>query len=312
MSCSGEWTDLSTQVVMTYIDVTRFCAFLVWRNVSATLVVGIISLPASFFPASTAQAESILDQRTKGITGRIVATRAGTVSTQVPGLVKTLKVRVGQRVERGDILAILDTSQLERDLEVARSEVEIARANLAVSKAEQALRKNIFDRQRYLLESAGFNKGKYDDANLSLQIAIANRSRASSEVASRQANLKRKELDIKLSTIRAAYSGIIRRISAQEGTFVTAEEPHILDMLDDTSLEIETDIPVVQFNAFQLGQEFSFHVNGQNLGQARVRAILPEVNRRTQTRPIRLTPLDGSSISKLGLGQDVMIFWQGP
>jgi len=300
------------QVVMTYFGTTRFFALMVWRSISAALVIGIISLPPTFLSLSAAQAEPTMDQRTKGITGRIVASRAGTVSTQVPGLVKTLKVRVGQHVERGDVLAILDTSQLERDLEVARSEVEVARARLTVAKTEQALRKSIFDRLKNLKKSAAFNKGNYDDANLSLQIAIANRSRAGAEVASRQANLKRRELDIKLSTIRAAYSGVIRRISAHEGTFVTAELPHILDMVDDTSLEIETDIPVQQSGAFQPGQEFSFHVNGLNRGQARVRAILPVVNRRTQTRPVRLTPLDSSSISKLGLGRDVMIFRRGP
>ncbi len=295
---------------MTYFDVTRFCNFTVLGYISTRLLVGIIFLSGACLPTSVVLGEPILDERSKGITGRIVASRAGRISTQVPGLVKSMKVWVGQRIERGDVLAILDTSQLEQDLVVLRSELDVAQARATVSMSEQALAKNIFERQKNLKQSAAFNKSRYDDAFLSLQIAIANRAQAAAEVERRKANLKRKELDIKLSTIRAAYGGIVRRLSAQEGSFVTEEEPHILDMIDDTSFEIEIDIPVQQSDEFLSAQEFSFHVNGRKLGQARVRTLLPEVNRRTQTRPIRLIPLDASLISKLGLGQDVMVYWR--
>ena len=109
-----------------------------------------------------------------GITGRLKAWRSGKVSTQIPGLVKALKVPVGARVKVGDILAVLDISRMKQDLAQAKFELAAARAKVNIAKAERDLAQNIFSRQKKLRRSAAFQKARYDEAALKLKISKAN------------------------------------------------------------------------------------------------------------------------------------------
>ncbi|MCF6198755.1 MAG: efflux RND transporter periplasmic adaptor subunit [Hyphomicrobiaceae bacterium] len=244
----------------------------------------------------------------EAIAGRIVAWRSGKVSTQVPGLIKELRVRVGDKVKKGDIIARFDTSQLALDEALEKGALAAARAKVNIAIAQRNLQQNILIRQKRLKRTKVFLISRYDAAVLNVAIAKAGVSAARAEVATKQASLKRKQLDIALSTVKAPYSGIVKKLLTQKGAFVIPEDPHLIELVDTNSLEIEVDIPVRYIHFMKHGEKVSFRLDGQSYA-ARLRAVLPTVNLRSQTRAVRFTPLDISSLKLHAVGQntDVII-----
>ena len=247
-------------------------------------------------------------QEGETIVGRIVAWRSGKVSTQVPGLVRELRVRVGDKVKKGDVLAVFDTSQLLQDVARAEGELAAARAKLKIAIARESLKEKIYTRQKKLKRTSAFRSATYEEAALNLTIEKAGVLAARAQVVIQEANVARKKLDIKLSTVRAPYDGIITRLFTQEGAFVIPEDPHIIELVDDNSLEIEVDIPVRYIHFMKPGQTVDFSLDGKTY-KARLRTILANVNPHSQTRAVRFKPLDIRLLKRHAVGQntDVVI-----
>ena len=252
----------------------------------------------------SAYAPCVQAQEDSSIIGRIVAWRSGKISTQVPGLVKELRVRVGDRVKKGDILAVFDTSQRQLDVARAQGELAAAKSKVKIAKAKMALKENILARQKRLKRTNVFLVSKYDEAVLNHAIAKAEVLAAQAEVTTKQALLKRQKLDIELSTIRAPYSGVVKQLFAQKGAFVIPESPHLLELVDDSSLELEVDMPVSLLHHLKRGDMLKFRLDAK-LYKARLRSVLPTVNMHSQTRAIRLKPLQISILKTHAIGQNI-------
>ena len=245
--------------------------------------------------------------RLSGLTGRAVSWRSGKVSTQIPGLVKSVQVKIGDIVHRGDVLAIMDQVLLESDLLQANSELVETTARASVAKAKMLLKKNILGRQQKLRRSSAFSQSKLDVARLNYKIVEAEYKAAKAKERIQHSIVQRKRLDIMLSTIRAPYDGVIQKIFTQVGAFITPEEPNVLEMIDTKAIEIEVDIAVQDTGNYQKGTEVTFKNNNGQSFRAIVRAQLPVINIRTQTRPVRFTPQDKTIIEKLVIGQEVTL-----
>lgn len=237
------------------------------------------------------------------IVGRIAAWRSGKVSTQVPGLVQKMQVKEGDRVKKGDVIAVFDTSRLKLDVARLEGALATAHSKVDIAIAERNLKQNILMRQAKLKHSRAFLISKYEEAQLKLAIAKAGVKAAKADVATQNAALKRKKLDIALSTIRAPYGGIVKRLFTQQGAFVIPEAPHLVELVDDNSLEIEVDIPVRYVHMLKPGQQVVYRLDGKS-HKARLRAVLPLVNPRSQTRAVRFSPLDLAALKNHAIGQN--------
>ncbi len=242
-----------------------------------------------------------------GLTGRAISWRSGKVSTQIPGLVKSVHVKIGDIVRRGDVLAVMDQVLLESDLLQAKSELAETRARASVAKAKMLLKKNILGRQQKLRRSSAFSQSKLDEARLNYKIAEAEYKAAKARERIQNSIVQRKQLDITLSTIRAPYDGVIQKMFTQVGAFITPEQPNVLEMIDTSAIEIEVDIAVQDTGNYHKGTAVSFKNNNGQPFRAIVRALLPVINIRTQTRAVRFTPLDKTVIANLVIGQEVTL-----
>ena len=102
--------------------------------------------------------------QTAPVIGRLVALQASVVAARVDGPVLAVHVEVGDRVERGDVLAELDVARLQAEYALRQAEVNERMARLEAARAELALARQALDRLTGLRDSAAFSQGRFDDA----------------------------------------------------------------------------------------------------------------------------------------------------
>src|SRR2546429_7074237 len=79
---------------------------------------------------TSAKVEAVEWQSSRSAVGTLIAVRAVTLSSEVPGLVREIGFDSGMVVRRGDMLVKLDSSTEEGPLAAARAEADLARAGL--------------------------------------------------------------------------------------------------------------------------------------------------------------------------------------
>ena len=244
--------------------------------------------------------------QTVPIVGRLVSLRVGDIAARVAGPVESIMVEVGDRVEKGDVLAILDPEILKAELQLTQSELDEAGAELKTWAAEKQVAMTELRRQERLLKSAAFSQAKYEDAQKQVVVAEARVERARANVAIKRSNLQRKQIDVEYAVVRAPYAGVVLRRYTEAGAYVVKGAP-LVRLIDDRTLEVEASVPYKRVNALPPGRKVEFKLDDGSRHQATVRAILPSENPQTRTRTVRLIPKFSGTGRPLAESQSVVV-----
>ena len=215
--------------------------------------------------------------------GYVVARRQAALSTDVQGRLVELRVQEGDRVRSGDILARLDTAQLEASLERARGEIAQARALAEWYQVD-------YDRLATLLQSGTTRRSDYDLAKARLREAQA-------RVDTLQAAARELEVIIEKSSIRAPFDGIVTRKNAEVGEVVSAvggagadARAAIVTLVDSTTLEVQVELAQTSLHAARVGAPVLIFLDAfpENAYSGSVRQIWPTANRQKATVELRV------------------------
>ena len=141
--------------------------------------------------------------------GKLIVDQIGTISSPLTGersvRVEDVPVRMGDRLMKGDQMALLSTLQLMADRLVAQRAFEEAEALASVAKSNVAAAQLTYRRQAGLKGSPSFRRAAYEDAEVALSAAKSQLRSAESSAKRQQAEVGRIDLEIKLARIVAPY-----------------------------------------------------------------------------------------------------------
>ncbi|HJO72572.1 MAG: efflux RND transporter periplasmic adaptor subunit [Rhodospirillales bacterium] len=244
--------------------------------------------------------------QTVPVIGRLVARQAGVVAARARGPVAEIRIDVGDKVDKGAIIAVLVADRLHWERQLRAAQVAEAEAALTTAKTETALKTQELKRMEGLRKSSAFTQARYDDA---LQEVAKARSAAAEVEASRaqaRANLKLAEIDLRYAKIRAPFPGVVSMRHTEVGSYLNVGDP-VITLIDDQRLEIEADVPAERISGLEAGAVVSFRIDGSSLLRATVRAVIPEENPMTRTRAVRFTPNFGGRRAKLATNQSATL-----
>jgi RND family efflux transporter MFP subunit len=115
---------------------------------------------------------------------------------------------IGSRVRQGELLAEIDTPEVDQQLSQARAELNTTQANANLSKITAA-------RYQELIKTDGVSKQEVDNAVGDMEAKLAN-------VRSAEANVRRLEELESFKHIYAPFSGVITRRNVDTGTLINA------------------------------------------------------------------------------------------
>ncbi|NBB69287.1 MAG: efflux RND transporter periplasmic adaptor subunit [Alphaproteobacteria bacterium] len=224
--------------------------------------------------------------QTVPILGRLVAAQRGEVAARVAAAVEALDVQVGDRVAAGDVIAEFDRARLEARAALARARVTGAEAQIAADRAELSLLEQERRRLMRLQESAAFSPAQLEDKRQEIDAAAARLARARAQLEEARADLALAEVDLDDGALRAPYPGVVTERYVSAGDYVTPGEP-VVALLDDTSLEIEADVPSARARHLDRDDQVAVRLDVGPATTARLRAIVPDENPLTRTVAVR-------------------------
>jgi len=244
--------------------------------------------------------------QTVPVIGRLVAQQAGIVAARINGPIEAFRVRVGDRIEAGQTIAVLDAAVIEvrRDLYAGR--LNEARAQLSIEEAQLALARQDHKRLGKLKKSAAFNQARFDDARQKVVIAKAEMRQAETAIAAAKADLGMAEINLYNAEIRAPYAGVVTERLTEAGAYVQIGDP-VIRMIGDRSLEVEADVPFQHLGGLEPGIEVRLRLDDGTEHSAVVRALVPSENPLTRTRAVRFVPSIGKTLRPLAHEQSVTL-----
>ena len=235
-----------------------------------------------FTPADVATVEMKRLVNTIQFSGSLSPIVQTTVKAKVPGDVVKVMVREGQSVAQGQMLAQIDTADLQARLDAQAASLAEARAKLDIALKNRENNQQLL-RQKFISQNA------YDTTASIYEAAEAN-------MRSAEAQLRLAQRAIEDAAIRAPFNGIVAKKIVNPGEKVGIDSP-LFALVDLGVMEIEAPAPASEVPAVRVGQAASFRVDGfaDRTFEGRVERINPmtEQGSRSITLYISVANRDG-------------------
>lgn len=188
------------------------------------------------------------------------------VGSTASGVVKRLSVRVGDRVEKGQLLAELDTDELDARRDQAAA--VLASTGAAARYAEADL-----ERKRALAAQQIVSRSDLELAERIFAVARA-------EARQARANLDLARIQLAHAWIRSPIGGVVASVATQEGETVAASfaAPTFVTIVDLDRLEVWAYVDETDIGRIRTGQEARFSVDTypDREFEGRVAAVYPK------------------------------------
>lgn len=222
------------------------------------------------------------------LTGTVAAREDVAVGTALSGL-KILEVNadVGQRVEKGQVLARLDSVNVQAALRQSEMSLAKARSNLNARQAEWREAQATFNRYRPLANEGAVTPQELDQQRLRLESAQANVQAARAEIAQLQSQLTDSRHQRAKAEITAPVSGIISQRAAEAGALTGSDA--LFHIIQDGEMELAANATADELSVLKTGMPANVRVRGQHEPlSGSIRLISPQMDSGTRLGTVRI------------------------
>ncbi len=278
-------------------------------------------------PVVTTSLKQGSDAETINVAGQVESTDTSTLRSQVSGTVEGLQVQAGDRVQPGEVIAQLDSTDQQLALAEARAQLAEARSELAELK--RGSRKEVIAQRRAAVQAATAREAEARDnlrrierlveqgaladralieARTAIDTAVSDRLAATAQLAEAQAGPRPDEIAAEEAKVAAQEAAVRQAMVAVErtqivatsggvvndrlvnlGDYVESADP-ILEIVDNARVDILMQVP--EKLAADVKPGLSIRLTSRALPgwsrTAAIDALLPTTNNSTRRRPARI------------------------
>ena len=170
-----------------------------------------------------------------------------TLKSKVGGEVELVPLREGQDVREGEVLARIDTRNLQAQYDRQLAAVDRARADLDLATLNR-------DKNRVLLDQHYISQNTYEATESAYAGMVANLKLA-------EADARLAKIGLEDAVIRAPFAGTVAKRHVQPGEKVSMDST-IVTLVDLRQMVLEAAVPAADIPAVQIGQPAKFKVGG--------------------------------------------------
>ena len=170
----------------------------------------------------TAKVVEPKDQAGLALPGTTIPLTQAYVYARANGYLKKRYVDIGDRVKKGQLLAVIDAPDLDAQVAQARQQVFQAERQLDQQKSQLALNTVTVQRYRVLVAKGVFSRQDGDTQEANYASQVANVQAAQRNVDAFNANLQHQLALQSYEQVRAPFAGVITERDVDEGALISA------------------------------------------------------------------------------------------
>ncbi len=200
-------------------------------------------------------------------TGNLKPTNKVDVGSELSGLVEQVLVEENDRVKKGEVLAVLDTSKLRQQITRSQAALDSSVAKLAQANATVKEATANLERLREVSRLSGGkvpSKTEMETADATLARAKADQASASASVNDAKATLSSDQINLSKASIRSPINGVVLTRSVEPGQTVAAslQVATLFTIAEDLSkMELKVDVDEADVGGVRNGQKATFTVD---------------------------------------------------
>lgn len=186
------------------------------------------------------------------------------VGAQVSGRLTSLKVALGQKVKKGDLVAEMDSSTQQNSLRTAEASLQNTRAQRQEKEATLAFNEASLARQKKTLALTASSRADYDSAEANVKTTRAQIAQLDARIIEGEVDIETARINLGYTRITAPIDGTVLAIVTQEGQTVNAVQsaPTIVVVGQLETMTIRAEISEADVVNVRPGQNVYFTILG--------------------------------------------------
>jgi RND family efflux transporter MFP subunit len=226
-----------------------------------------------------AQARSAAERSTSsGFVGVLAPRNSADIVAPFTSNIHELAIKLGERVEAGQVLGRLDDRPLREELGIARATLRAARAEAAQAEVASSAAKNVLERERRAFQNQIVAEAQVAAAEFDERKAVIAVTRSIAAVDEQRARIAKLEAKLQDTALLAPLAGKVALHYVRQGERVIEGQP-IVRLISTDELFVKFAIPSDQAGTLVPGTEVDVVFEAQQLhARAVVRHIAPELD----------------------------------
>lgn len=234
--------------------------------------------------------------------GKVRALNTIKVGAEVSGQITNVYVDFNTPVKAGQVLARIDPTRVNAQVQQSEAQVALAQASLqqstanaARAKSELEIQERDYGRQKALADRGFVSKAgldiaqsKLNSARNAVQVAQAQTRSGNAQIQQGSAELSSAKLNLNRTVIIAPASGVIINKLVEPGTTVAAnfQTPNLFEIAADTTrMQVEASVDEADIGQVAEGQDVSFTVDSY-----------PDFIFKAKVRQVRKAPVETQNV----------------
>jgi len=276
-----------------------------------------------------------------GLTGKLEANQSVDISPKVSGKIVSLPVKLGQKVNKGDVLFTIDQEDLANSVKTAQAQYESALASLAQSKdnksdgatqaqstltqAQQTLEdaKRNAERMTTLFNQGAISQEEVENAKTKLVNAQASynnalktyeSSKKNTSIVVSESSVKQAKVQLdnamdqlKNATVTSPISGVVGAVNGAMGEMASSQSG-VLTIVNTNPMKVKVQFAEAEVSSLQVGGKVSVEIPVLNKTvNGTIDAISPVMDDANKAYPVEILIPNNENQLKAGMVANVVV-----
>ncbi|TEB10787.1 Macrolide export protein MacA [Pelotomaculum propionicicum] len=240
--------------------------------------------------------------------GKIEAAGKATIAPKVTGRVAAVNVKLGDQVEKGQVLFQIEAKDAYNQL--TQSRATLGMSQVSYDTAVQALKdaQSNYDRYKALFESGAVSNNDLEQAETKLVNAQLSLEQCRQQMNKDQATLDIAQDNYYDYSVTAPIAGLVGEVNVENGEMVNSQKDAAVIVNIDT-VKVEASVPESVVNTIKPGSKVTVTIASLNKSvEGTVTAVAPKTDATTMGYPVEVTIANPDGEIKPGMTVKIDLF----
>nr|WP_202707552.1 efflux RND transporter periplasmic adaptor subunit [Sporosalibacterium faouarense] len=220
------------------------------------------------------------------ISGQVHPNKDIMILPKTPGKVADIRVELGDKVSKGQVLFTLDREDIQKQINQAEAALNAAKKSYAINEEQIENAKTNLERTQTLYEQGAVSKSQYEQAKLAASDKPLEAAQAQIDQAQISYNQAKEALDN--TVITSPMSGTVSSMNIDEGEFASNAQP-AMNIIDANKLYVQINVTEDIVSNIEEGQEVRISFDALSRDTVgTIDQIYPTADARTQLYPVKI------------------------